>query len=77
MFATVLYRTEPGERFLDATLVVIDNVLFDRRLEFLVAMVNTSIVNLLVLKEKLYQSTYLSLCRGVTFGHLRLYRESL
>ena len=44
MFATVLSRTEPAERFLDAALVVVDNVLFDRRLELLVAVVNTPIV---------------------------------
>ena len=48
MFATVLSRTEPAERFLDAALVVVDNVLFDRRLELLVAMVDAPIVNLLL-----------------------------
>ena len=48
MFATVLSRTEPAERFLDATLAVVDNVLFDRRLEVLAAMVDASIVNLLL-----------------------------
>ena len=44
LFATILSRTEPTERFLDAALVVVDNVLFDRRLKLLVAMVDAPIV---------------------------------
>ena len=48
LFATILSRTEPTERFLDAALVVVDNVLFDRRLKLLVAMVDAPIVNLLL-----------------------------
>ena len=48
MFATELNRTEPAERLLDAALIVVDDILFDRRLEFLVTMVDVPIVNLLL-----------------------------
>ena len=48
MFATILSRTEPAERLLDAALIVVDDILFDRRLEFLVTMVDVPIVNLLL-----------------------------
>ena len=48
MFATELTRTEPAERLLDAALIVVDDILFDRGLEFLVAMVDVPIVNLLL-----------------------------
>ena len=46
MFVSVLRRTHPAERLLDAALVVVDNILLNRCFEFLVAMVNTPIVNL-------------------------------
>lgn len=38
MFAAILCRTEPAERFLDAVLVVVDDIFLNHRLEFLVAM---------------------------------------
>lgn len=40
MFATILYWTEPTKRLFDTMLVIVDDILFDCRLEFLVAMVD-------------------------------------
>ena len=48
MSATVFFGTEPAKSLLDAVFVVVDDILLNRRLEFLVAMVNALIVNLLL-----------------------------
>ena len=40
MFATILYWTEQTKRLFDTMLVIVDDILFDCRLEFLVAMVD-------------------------------------
>ena len=48
MPTSVFSWTESAERFLDAMLVVVDGIFLDRRLEFLVAMVDAPIVNLLL-----------------------------
>ena len=48
MFATILYWTEVTKRLFDTMLVIVDDILFDCRLEFLVAMVDAPIVNLLL-----------------------------
>ena len=48
MFATILSRTEPTKRLFDTMLVIVDDIFLDRRLEFLVAMVDAPIVNLLL-----------------------------
>ena len=45
-FATILSRTEPTKRLFDTMLVIVDDIFLDRRLEFLVAMVDAPIVNL-------------------------------
>ena len=48
MSATVFFGTEPAERFFDAALVVVDDIFLNRRLEFLAAMADAPIVNLLL-----------------------------
>ena len=48
MSATVFFGTEPAKRLLAAVFVVVDDILLNRRLESLVAMVNAPIVNLLL-----------------------------
>ena len=48
MFATILYWTEPTKRLFDTMLVIVDDIFLDRRLEFLVTMVDAPIVNLLL-----------------------------
>ena len=48
MFATILSRTEPTKRLFDTMLVIVDDIFLNRRLEFLVTMVDAPIVNLLL-----------------------------